>query len=127
LAGGLTLLCAAADAALLWLCVALPRTPRAREDSITGFIISVAGLGAVLSLARVLWQGLPVLIRHYGGAAAWPAGRFTEIAGAGGADRARRGSARRTRVRPPLVRRARAELREGEAAATGRRTPAPPA
>lgn len=64
MAGGLTAACAAADAALLWLCAALARTPRARQDALTGFMVSVAGLGALLSLAAVVWQGLPALIGY---------------------------------------------------------------
>ncbi len=62
-AGVFTTVCAAASGGLLWLAVALGRQRRAREP-LTGFIISLAGLGALIALVGVLWQGLPTLIGY---------------------------------------------------------------
>ena len=59
--GGLTLACAAADGLIL---AAAARRPAKCEDDLTPFVRSIAGLGGGLSLAAVLWQGLPALIGH---------------------------------------------------------------
>lgn len=56
---GWTLLCAAADGALL-----RAATRRTACDELQRFTRSVAVGGALISLAAVLWQGLPALVGH---------------------------------------------------------------
>lgn len=61
--GGLTLVCAGLDVALFVWTLRRP-APVPSDAALAGFWRSTAGLGALMSLIAVLWQGLPVLLGH---------------------------------------------------------------
>lgn len=56
---GWTLLCAAADAALVFAALR-----RSKDDDLQRFMRSAAAGGALLSMVAVIWQGLPALVGH---------------------------------------------------------------
>lgn len=60
---GLTLVCAGLDVVLFLWTVRRP-APVPSDAAFAGFWRSTAGLGAIVSLIAVLWQGLPVLLGH---------------------------------------------------------------
>ena len=60
----LTVVCVAGDAALLVGALRRPDRDAESDPGLARFWRSVAGLGALVSLIAVLWQGLPALIGH---------------------------------------------------------------
>ena len=61
--GCLTLVCAGLDVALFAWTLRRP-APVPTDAALAGFWRSTAGLGALVSLIAVLWQGLPILLGH---------------------------------------------------------------